>query len=280
MRLVGCVIVLGAAVVGAGCKNPLTSTDRPATPTIARSLAPAIAPEGLFVESVLLERPVGDPLLDRDLWTAAQPAGTPETRALLAENGLRAGVLSGSLPQALQDLLASEADTVDPHGMTFNVRQEAVIATAGPVDPCKFSLLADIGGNPKSVDLKQANCGILVKPKTAENGRTRVWCEPQIQHGDRRDLYRPTDDGTRLTKSEEVPLEKYPRLGFEVTLGPEDCLVIGWQADQPDTLGAVLFGVEVSDRPRQRVLVIRARQLNRPGISDLPVIAGPNRLRR
>jgi hypothetical protein len=278
MRVVGCV-VLCAAVAAGGCKKPLTPTDSAATQTVARSLGPTVAPEGLFVESVLLERPVGDAFLDRDLWAAALPVGEPETRTLLAENGLRAGVLTGRLPQKFQDLLNSDADAVDPHGMTFNSRKEAVIPTAGPTDPCQFALLADLAGKPKPVELKQARCGVLVKPQPADAGRVRVWCEPQIQHGDRRELYRPTEDGTRFTKFEEVPLEKYPAFGFEVTLGPEDCLVIGWSADRPATLGAALFGVEVDNRPRQRVLVIRGRQTSRTASDDLPVIAGPWRRR-
>ncbi len=279
MRLSGCVIVLCAAVVGAGCKKPLTSTDGPGTQTIARSLAPAVAPEGLLVQSVLLERPVGDQFLDRDLWAAALPVGLPETQTLLAENGMRAGLLTGRLPQRFQDLLDAEADTVDPHVMTFNVRKDAVIPTAGPVDPCKYSLLADLSGKPKPIELKQARCGMFVKPQSADGGRVRLWCEPQIQHGDRREWYRPTEDGTRFTKFEEISLEKYPEFGFEVTIGPDDCLVIGWSADQPETLGAILFGVEANSRPRQRVLVIRARQGNRSASADLPPIVGPLRRR-
>ena len=279
MRLSGCVIVLCVAVAGAGCKKPLIPTDRPGTQTIAKSLTPAVSPEGLFVQSILLERPVGDQFLDRDLWTAALPAGPQETRTLLAENGMRAGLLTGRLPQRFQELLDSESDTVDPHGLTFNVRKEAVIPTAGPVDSCKFSLLADLSGKPRPIELKQARCGFLVKPQPTDGGRVRLWCEPQIQHGDRREGYRPTEDGTLFTKFEEIPLEKYPEFGFEVTLGPDDCLVLGWSADQPNSLGAVLFGVEANNRPRQRVLVIRARQMSRSASADLPPIVGPLRRR-
>ena len=279
MRRVELLVVLCTAAAGAGCLGP-SAGDRPAAPTVARSLAPALAQDGLLVDYILLERPVGDPLLDRDLWAAALPVGAPETRALLAENGLRAGLLTGSPPQQFQDLLDSEADTVDPRRLTFNARKETVIPTAGPVDPCRFELLADLAGKPKPVELKQARCGVFVRPQPAEGRRVRVWCEPQIQHGDRRQWLRPTEDGTRFAKIEEVPLEKYPAFGFDATLGPDDCLVIGWAADQPGTLGAALFGVEADGRPRQRVLVIRARLATAPGPGDLPTIAGPYRRRR
>jgi len=231
----------------------------------------------LLVQSVLLERPVGDAFLDRELWESTLPVGDPETRALLAENGLRAGLLTGALPQRFQDLLLSDADTVSPHELSFNLRKEAVLPTAGPINPCRFSFLSDLAGKRRAIELKQAGCGIHVAPTVIEGGRVKVACEPRIQHGERRDRYRPTEDGTGFAKTEELSLEKFPMLGFEATLGPSDCLVMGWRADEPNTLAAAFFAVEVENRPRQRVLVIRARQQGRSPTSDLPVIVGPYR---
>jgi hypothetical protein len=273
MRLVACVAMLFAGVVG-GCKKPLNPTDRLGVLT-TRSLVPLAGHEGLLIQSVLLERPVGDAFLDRDLWASTIPAGEPETRALHAENGLRVGILSGNLPQRFQDMLDSE--TVSPQEQSFNTRKEAVIPTAGPVDPCQFSLLDDLAGKPKTVELKQARCGILVRPQAAGGGRVRVWCEPQMQHGERREWYRPTEDGTGFAKFEEIPLEKFAALAFEANLTRDDCLVIGWQADKSGTIGAAMFEVEAENRVRQRVLVIRARQTGRTAGDDLPVIAGPYR---
>src|SRR5688572_4364461 len=102
MRRAWCAIVVCAAVVGGGC---LTRAARPTTESVARSLAPVVAIEGIYLESVILERPLGDRFLDRELWSEALPVGSQETRTLLSENGLRAGVLSGSLPQRFQTLL-------------------------------------------------------------------------------------------------------------------------------------------------------------------------------
>jgi hypothetical protein len=67
---------------------------------------------------------------------------------------------------------------------------------------------------------------------------------------------------------------KFPALGFEATLGPDDYLLVGGRADQPGALGAVLFGAEVDHRPRQRVLVIRARDLSPRAAPDLPPVGG------
>jgi hypothetical protein len=279
MRFAGGIII-ACALLGAGCKKPLIPAAQSTSSTVARSLTPMVAPEAILVQSVLIEQPIGDQFLDRDLWATTRPVGEPETRALLAENGLRAGVLSGSLPQRFQDLLDSEADTVSPNEMSFNSRTEAVIPTAGPVDPCRFALLSDLAGKPLSAEYQHARCGVFIRPRVEAGGRVQVYCEPNIQHGERRDRYRPNEDGTGFVKTEELPVEKFPNLGFEAVLNAGDCLVLGWNAEQTGTLGQALFAAEVNNRPRQRVLVIRAYQNGRSSLNDLPVIAGPYRPRR
>jgi hypothetical protein len=270
MRRVGLIVV--CALIAGGC---FTRTARPPIESVARSLAPVVPVEGIYLESVILERPLGDPFLDRDLWAEALPVGAQETRALLSENGLRAGVLSGSLPQRFQTLLESETESLGGRGLTFAMRKDEVLPTSGPNEVCEFGLLADLAGKRAPVALKQARGGILVRPEPL-SGRVKVWCEPQIQHGEKRDLLRPSADGTGFVKFEEVPLARYPMLGFDAPLGRNEYLLIGWHANQPDTLGAALFAVEASGQPRQRVLVIRARQVNSGPAPDLPSL-GPTR---
>jgi hypothetical protein len=271
MRRAWWVIVICAVAVGC-----VTHPDRSSTTSVARSLAPVAPIEGVFLESVILERPIGDRFLDRDLWAETLPVGGQEARVLLNENGLRAGVLAGNLPQRFQKLLESDTEALPGHGYTFAMRKEEVLPTSGPNDRCEFELLPDLAGKRATVALKQARCGILVRPEALPDGRVRIWCEPQIQHGERRELLRSSTDGTGFVKFEEIPLARYPMLAFDASLGRNEYLVIGWQADQADTLGAALFGVEANGQPRQRVLVIRARIVNPTAPSDLPSL-GPTR---
>jgi hypothetical protein len=273
MWRVWCAIVVCA--VAAGC---ITRNVRAPVESVARSLAPVVPVEGIYLESVILERPLGDRFLDRDLWSEALPVGSQETHALLSENGLRAGVLSGSLPQRFQTLLESETESLNGRGLTFALRKDEVLPTSGPHERCEFGLIADLAGKRAPVALKQARCGVLVRPESLGSGRVKVYCEPQIQHGEKRDYLRPSADGTGFVKLEEVPLARYPVLGFDAPLGRNEYLVIGWPADQPDTLGAALFAVEANGQPRQRVLVVRARQMNPGAAPDLPPLGAPRRL--
>lgn len=270
-------VIVVCAMVAGGCNTRTALTSRAPIESVARSLAPVVPVEGIYLESVILERPLGDPFLDRDLWAEALPVGSQETRALLSENGLRAGILSGTLPQRFQALLESETEALGGRGLTFAMRKDEVLPTSGPNERCEFGLLADLAGKRAPVVLKQARGGVLVRPEPLGGGRVKVWCEPQIQHGEKRDLLRPSADGTGFVKFEEVPLARYLPLGFDAQLGRNEYLLIGWHADQADTLGAALFAVEAAGQPRQRVLVVRARQVNSGPAADLPSLGPPRR---
>ncbi|MCE9560541.1 MAG: hypothetical protein K8U57_00670 [Planctomycetes bacterium] len=272
MRATALLAALTCAAL-AGCFGPRKAD----VSTIVRSLTPPVVFEGVIVESVLIEQPIADAFLDHDLWAEVSPIGVPETQVLLDENGLRIGIITGSGPQKFQTLLASETDTVSPQRTTFQLRKETVIPTATPNGACKFDLRTDLGAKANPVELKQARCGVLVRPQLTANGQVKVWCEPQIQYGDRQQWLRPNEDATKFAQHNEVPVEKYTTLGCEATLGADDYLVIGWDADAPDTLGSVLFSADAGGRPRQRVLVIRARSAKPLAPPDLPPIAGSSK---
>ncbi len=268
------VIVIACATAPSGC---LTRAEQPSLASVARSLAPVQQVEGIQLESIILERPIGDRFLDRELWDSTLPVGSPEMQVLLSENGLRVGVLAGSLPPRFQALLESDAEAIAGRGLTFANRKEEVLPTSGPSDLCEFTVLTDLAGKRAPVSLKQARGGILVRPEATSDRRVRITCEPQIQHGERQQYLRPSEDVTGWVKHEEVPLVRYQPLAFDVPLGRSEYLVIGWRADQDDTLGAALFGVEANAQPRQRVLVIRARQVNPSTTPDLPSLGSGGR---
>lgn len=258
MRRTAWAVVACAAAVGAGCQW----WPHPDRVGPARGTLPVAAVEGLYVETVLVERPLGDPVLDRDLWDAARPPVPAETDVLLSENGFRVRVLGGTLPPAFRQLLA--ADLINPTGLTFANRPDTVVPTATPPDPCVYKVRPELAGGPAEVKLTGARGGILLRPEWVGNGRVKVWCEPRVQHGEREDAFRPTEDGTGLTVEAKRPTENYPTLGFAVTLGPDDYLVIGTTATAGGTLGGVIFHEEVGGAPRQRVLLVRAGWRGQP----------------
>lgn len=253
-----------ACVAAVGCHG----WPRPDRAGPARATLPTAFPDGAYVESVLVERPVGDAVLDRELWASAGAPVPAETDVLLAENGVRVRVIGGNLPPAFRRLL--DTDGVDPHGLTFAGRPEAVVPTATLPPHATFRVLPDLAGERRELSLQDARCGVLVRPTWAGDGKIRVWCEPQIQHGERVDRYHPTEDGTGLTVTGEVPTESFPGLGFEVVLGPNDHLVIGSPAAAAGTLGEAAFTAEAGGQTRQRVLLLRAGWRGPPPAGNVP----------
>jgi hypothetical protein len=124
--------------------------------------------------------------------------------------------------------------------------------------------------------LSNARAGILVRPEAQPDKRVRIVCEPRIQHGEKREWFRPSSDNTEFVKHQEVPLTRYPECAFEALLSREEYLLIGCSADQRETLGEVLFCVEANQVPYQRVLVLRTWLVNAGPASDLPPL-GPQR---
>src|SRR5262249_8842816 len=81
-------------------------------------LRPFRVPSGsdlVNLEVVLLERPVGDPYINEDIWSYAdEQAVALERKAVLQDNGFRIGEIGGPTPAGLLSLLTSERCSSDP----------------------------------------------------------------------------------------------------------------------------------------------------------------------
>jgi hypothetical protein len=218
----------------------------------------AATPEGtIALRTVLIERPVGDRYLAHDLWAAANKPLTHEHATLLARNGVRVGVFSGVIPGEFDRLVHSEHATVNPIHRTTQPGAPKVIPVNGPLERCAYQAQAELTAEPTQVDLAAAECGLSVTAQPADGGRVRLVCELQVQHGERQAFLKPTSDGTSFAREDRKPLEAYPTLTWQVTLGPTDYLVVGPADDVADTLGRAFFFTGHEDQLRQRVLVIR-----------------------
>ncbi len=266
MRRTAGALAVVMCVVATGCPDRFTGLPIAFGPEGSRTRSQSIplgdltAPEaaGMDVRSVLLERPIGDSFLDDELWAARGAVLSHDREVILAENGLRVRLFGGTLPPKLQTLLGSATDTVNPHRLTFANRQEDVIPTSGPSDVCEYQLLPGLSGQRTKVTLRNARCGIMVRPERIADGRVKLWCEPQVQHGEKIERWHPTSDATGFVMERAVPLERYPGIGFDIVLAANEYLIIGWPASAEGTLGAALFAVEAGGQPRQRVLLIQA----------------------
>lgn len=250
--------VCGLFLLAAGCFPAGTVKGRPwydPAGLVAGSTAPA--GKQAILRTVLLDQPAGDQYLTTDLWKQADSAVPPEVSALLAENGLRVGRISGNPPPAFLKLLTTESATIRPVESRCPQNEAKVVPVNGPVPQAKFQAWAEVGGKPAPFDLQNAECGMAVTPKPGEPGRVVLAVEPKAQHAAKQGWLRPNADLTGFAWAEGKPTETFPKLAFEATVGPQEYLIIGPTETPMGKLGGAFFVSADEARPRMRVLVVR-----------------------
>jgi hypothetical protein len=248
------VLGLGVGLI-AGCitGKPLTSTSwlRPA-PSPAR----VDGPDVVQMVTAVIEAPAGDAYVNEELWTQTDDQVLSlEQKALLADNGFRIGQVGGVLPAGLQALLTSPRSCRDPRQIQQHAGKPTRLSL-GPVLPeCRCQVCQ--GEQKVPVALEQAQCGLVVVPALAADGRIRLRFTPEIQHGHATMAPQPDQDRTLWMLQKQQPVEEYPALSWEVTLSRDEYVLVGGRFDQPETLGHACFVRIAESPPKQRLLVIR-----------------------
>jgi len=259
-----CVMLVGCAT--SNLAKPTTWLDR---------FHPFRGPTGADVvqlDVAMIERPVGDRYLNQGLWEAADEQVVPlEKKAVLEDNGFRIGQIAGCPPAPLMDLLTSEVTCVNPRRLQLHAGGTTTLVLGPDLADCVFQLQPD--NDTKPVTLHQAQCTLAVVPSLTSDGRTRLRFTPQVLHGDNAVVFRSAADRSGWVLQEQRPRENYEGLAWEVTLTPNEFLVIGGRFDEPQTLGNQCFVRQGEKTPVQRLLAIRTGRVL-PGLTDDPTPRG------
>ncbi|OWK44344.1 hypothetical protein [Fimbriiglobus ruber] len=213
---------------------------------------------GMHLKTALIDRPAGDPYLNKGLWEAVGRPLPHELTTRLAQNGLRVGLFSGIIPSEFEQLIRSDHATINMMLYTAQSGKPRVIPVNGPLETCSYQVRTEIAGDPVRLDLAAAELGLSIAAVPLPGGRIRLTCQPQVQHGDKQAYLQPSTDNTSFVRQDHKPLETYPTLQWDVTVSPDDYLVIGATEDPVGTLGQALFFTSDGSRVRQRALVVRA----------------------
>jgi hypothetical protein len=212
------------------------------------------------IDVAFLERPVGDPYINQGLWTAAdEQVVALESRAVLEDNGFRIGQIGGITPGELQTLLTSERSCISPRRLQLHAGKPTQVVLGPTAPACEFRIARD--GIQVPVALNKAQCTLELVPSLAKDGHISLRFLPQVQHGDSALLPKPAPDFSGWMFQQERPTERYPALGWDVTLAANEYIVIGGRLDRPHTLGHQCFVRTDEQMPVQRLLVIRTARL-------------------
>jgi hypothetical protein len=246
-------LLLGMA---AGC----ASVERARAPAWLPRLNPFQGPVGsdvVHMEVALLERPLGDPYINEELWQLAdERVISPERRAAMDGSGFRVGQVSGLMtPPGLLSLLTSKRSCVNPRGVQVRAGHATSVKLAPTAATCRFHLERD--GQDSELEFHQAELRLGVVASLLKNGHTRLRFTPQVIHGEIMGTYRPADDRSGWLMDTRRPKEDFTAFSWEACLAPNEYLVIGGKYDKPETLGHQCFVRPEEATPVQRLLVIR-----------------------
>jgi hypothetical protein len=253
-RVVGGLVLLVGAVAGCFTGQPERSVSRLGPPFGGPTGADVVQ-----IDVAVVERPLGDRYLNGELWQLADEQGvTLERKALLEENGFRVGLVGGLPPAGLQGLLTSPRSCPDPHRLTVRAGNAAAVEL-GPVwRPCRFEVRR--GAESAAVERADAQCLLEVVPTLTDDGRARLRFTPQVRYGKPRLVPYATQDPSgwrRWEWSARQPEEPYAALSWELTVAPNEYVVVGTLPAKPDTLGYRCFAGGDGSEGAQRLLVLR-----------------------
>lgn len=260
--------LLAGTVAGCMTDGPLRST---AWLKALPGLRGPSGPDVVQLEWALIERPVGDHYLNQDLWGLANEQVVPlEHKDVLENNGLRIAQVGGLLPAEFQELLRSERSNPNPRRRHVRTGQAATLLL-GPVrakSDCTPPRPFGIEGVWLEM-MVNAQFGIAVTPSLANDNKVRLSLTPQVQHGVVKTAIKPAEDGAGWTCREHAATEKYGDLSWEVTLAPDEYVLVGCWFASRGTFGKECFVRADEPKPVQRLLVIRA-------VRQLAETAGPD----
>lgn len=264
----GCVLFVGLFFGGCVLESP--------TVGLWKRIHPFQGPIGADViqlDVAVLEAPVADPILNQDLWKLADELGlSPETQTLLTQNGFRVGQIGGIAPRELLDLLTSERSCVFSRRIQLRSGSSRSLVLGPTVDQCQFVLHEN--GEERPMNLAKGRYLLSVVPTVPSDSaggplaaRTQLRFTPEIHAGSSSTVssiidYSPLTShhsagATSWESSGQEPTERYSKLAWDITLAPNDYVLIGTWYDRSNTLGWQSFVRTQETPPVQRVLVLR-----------------------
>lgn len=224
-------------------------------------------PDAVFIEYAVIERPAGSTAINRDVWANIDELILPsDSRALLAENGLRAGVVGGLLPSELETMIANPKSTVGHRQRRLLVNNPAVLPLNGPMPLAEYQVRGSFDVPPNSMAFEQARFSVSITPRHSKDGRITLQCMPEVEYQDKKHWLPPGAAGAAWAHGK--PIERYQSLAWEVTLSPREFVVIGAFHERGAWLGNQVFGGTSGDQKIQRLLIVRTGRVT-------PVESGP-----
>ncbi len=270
------VLLLGLAMTAVvGCSlNRSSSALRQDIMRIGRGQSgQIIEPKRCLVTVAILSRPINDTVINDALWRSAdEQVVEPSTRRALEDNGLRVGLLTGKLPNEVDEIvIAPPPHKLEP-AQYFIPEGVAGFVSLGPPVP-HASLFLNRNGQATGKQYQDASGRLRVTTHNESVTKVTLRIVPEILHGPIKQAIGSIATGgtyspQMMTIKNGQEEETIRELAANLNLQPDQAVVIGCRPDKPHSLGSFLLTEREanSDRITQKVVLMWALQ----GKSGLP----------
>jgi hypothetical protein len=237
-----------------------------------------IAPKRCALRLAVLARPLNDPTLNGALWSVVdEQISSADARRQLEANGLRIGIVPGSLPQDVEAMLhAPPPHQIEPTQINIPSGDNTLFAVA-PAAP-RVTLI--LNRQDKTVGKDYLDVTGFIRLTATQEGPTGVSLRivPELHHGPVMHRY-AADTATNPYSVQQFVMkdgqeeETLRELAATITLQPGQVAVIGCRPECERSVGHFLLTEPEanSDRIQQKVLLVWAGH----GPADVsPALAG------
>jgi hypothetical protein len=262
-----------AATIALGCQV----FDKPPE----KALESLLKPVNTSSDSVSLEIFQARIPLDKDatadaLWEGIdEQKFDPELRRRLVANGLRVGIVGGSLPKELADLLELDGAASEAGGAQVITDQSAVPRVSRQVIQAKrreqrqihVSELRDEGqvllsrdGSLGGKTFRQMEGVYSLQAETIPGQRVKVRLTPELHHGDLKNRYAGSQQGIFMSIPSRER-EVFDELSMDATLAPGELLVLGCLPAAKTSLGGVFHTASAAGKDERKLILVRLLQV-------------------
>ena len=247
-------------------------------------LPAARLPDDSVVVDIGFVRLPNDEVFLKAMWDELDEQALPDLRRRMANNGIRAGVISTNLPEKLRCLMDQRCDEhehtegpvltpvaldsdLDDQNRRLHLREgkRGEIVTAGTRE--RIVVLQQQERQVSGMTYQDAQTQFSMTADARGDGGARIELVPEVQHGQSRSRFVGREGAFRLEASREREVFDRLRLVADLAVG-QTLAVTCTRRDK--SLGGAFFSVPDSDTGERKMLLIRLAQSPGRDLFDQP----------
>lgn len=243
------------------------------------------APEAVTLELYWAELPDAG-AGDHDLWRQVQETRFPaDLRRRLAMNGLRAGVVTGVVPDQMHELLnpgggdgedaTSTNAQLKPTGVwrrTRQLRQGDHLDLKACEPKASAPLLVARGGQLSGETLHNAQAFYKLKAEDLGDGQCVISLTPEVRHGAAKPRWTPDETGVISQATPTQDAMVFTDLAITTPLSAGEALLVTSLRDSPSLLGGYFHRSASDAGARRKAILVRVVQS--PRADHFPPVEG------